>query len=83
MPTLAVITSRKPSPSPSLAQASVYGETDKTASNVITEKTTASDFNATIAAAMGLPHDQILYSPNKRPFKMGGKTGKPITDVLA
>lgn len=61
----------------------VYGETDKTASNVITEKTTASDFNATIAAAMGLPHDQILYSPNKRPFKMGGKTGKPITDVLA
>jgi hypothetical protein len=61
----------------------VYGETDKTASNVVTEKTTASDFNATIAAAMGLPHDQILYSPNKRPFKMGGKTGKPIAGVLA
>lgn len=61
----------------------VYGETDKTASNVITEKTTASDFNATIAAAMGLSHDQVLYSPNKRPFKMGGKTGQPITEVLA
>ena len=61
----------------------VYGETDKTASNVITEKTSAADFNATIAAAMGLSHDQILYSPNKRPFKMGGKTGQPIADILA
>ncbi len=62
---------------------SVYGETDDTASNVISEKTSAADFNATIAAAMGLPHDQVLYSPNKRPFKMGGKTGKPITEILA
>ncbi len=61
----------------------VYGETDETASNVITEKTSASDFNSTIAAAMGLQHDQVLFSPSKRPFKMGGKTGKPITDILA
>jgi uncharacterized protein (DUF1501 family) len=61
----------------------VYGETDKTASNVITEKTSASDFNSTIASAMGLHHDQVLYSPNKRPFKMGGKTGKPISEILA
>lgn len=60
----------------------IYGETDKTASNVITEKTTASDFNATIAAAMGLPHDQVVFSPTKRPFKMGGKTGKPISEIL-
>lgn len=61
----------------------VYGETDKTASNVITEKTTAADFNATIAAAMGLQHDQVLFSPSKRPFKMGGKTGQPITEILS
>lgn len=61
----------------------VYGATDETASNVITEKTSAADFNATIATAMGLQHDQIVYSPNRRPFKMGGKTGKPITEVLA
>ena len=61
----------------------IYGETDKTASNVITEKTTASDFNATIAAAMGLQYDQVVFSPTKRPFKMGGKTGKPITEILA
>ena len=61
----------------------VYGETDKTASNVITKKTSPADFNATIAAAMGLQHDQVVFSPTKRPFKIGGKTGKPITEVLA
>ena len=61
----------------------VYGKTDETASNVITEKTSAADFNATIASAMGLQHDQVLFSPSKRPFKMGGKTGQPITDILA
>ncbi|MFT6241519.1 MAG: hypothetical protein ACJAQT_003618 [Akkermansiaceae bacterium] len=87
MTTPAAITSPRLSPSPSLARASkggtVCGETDKTASNVITEKTSASDFNSTIAAAMGLSHDQVLYSPTKRPFKMGGKTGKPIAEVLA
>ncbi len=38
---------------------------------------------ATIASAMGLQHNQALYSPTKRPFKMGGKTGKPIAEVLA
>ena len=61
----------------------VHGETDATASNVVGEKTSVADFNATIAAAMGLPYDQILYSPSKRPFKMGGKDGKPITSILA
>jgi uncharacterized protein (DUF1501 family) len=60
----------------------VYGESDKTASNVITEKTSAFDFNSTIASAMGLHHDQVLYSPNKRPIKMGGKTVKPISEIL-
>lgn len=60
----------------------VHGQTDETASNIVTAKTSVPDFNATIAAAMGLPHDQVLYSPNKRPFRMGGKTGSPITDIL-
>lgn len=61
----------------------IHGQTDETASNVVSKKTSIPDFNATIAAAMGLPHDQVLYSPNRRPFKMGGKTGAPITDILA
>jgi len=61
----------------------VHGETDATASNIVGEKTSVADFNATIAAAMGLPYDQVLYSPNKRPFKMGGKSGAPISEILA
>jgi hypothetical protein len=32
---------------------------------------------------MGLQYDQVVFSPTKRPFKMGGKTGKPITEILA
>jgi len=61
----------------------VYGETDETASNVVTKKTSPADFNATIASAMGLPHDQVVFSPSKRPFKMGGKEGQPIKEILA
>jgi len=60
----------------------VYGETDKTASNIVTKKTSAADFNATIAATMGLAHDQVIYSPSRRPFRMGGKDGEIITDIL-
>ncbi|MDB4492214.1 DUF1501 domain-containing protein [bacterium] len=61
----------------------VYGETDETASNVITKKTSPADFNATIASAMGFKHDETLMSPSKRPFRMGGEDGKPIKEVLA
>jgi hypothetical protein len=61
----------------------VYGETDETASNVITKKTSPADFNATIATAMGLDYDEVVMSPSKRPFRMGGEKGKPIIDVLA
>lgn len=60
----------------------VYGETDETASNVVSKKTSVEDFNATIASAMGLAFDLPLYSPTKRPFKMGGMDGVPIADVL-
>jgi len=40
------------------------------------------DFNATIAYALGLPLDQVLYSPSKRPFTVAHK-GKPVLDVFA
>ena len=60
-----------------------YGSTDETGANVTTAKTTAQDFNATIAYAMGLPHDKVITSPSKRPFRMGGKDGKPITGLFS
>ncbi len=59
-----------------------YGATDKTASTVTENPVGAHDFNATIAFAMGLPHDLPLMSPSKRPFKMGGLDGKPITAIF-
>ena len=40
------------------------------------------NFNATIAHALGLPLDHVLYSPSKRPFTVADK-GKPVLDLLA
>ncbi len=60
-----------------------YGKTDETASNVIEGKVSAGDFNASIAFALGLPYDLTLMSPSKRPFKMGGKDGKPISALFS
>ena len=59
-----------------------YGKTDETASNVIEGKVGASDFNASIAFALGLPYDLPIMSPSKRPFKMGGIDGKPIMPLF-
>lgn len=61
----------------------VYGETDKTASAVTGDKVSAPDFNATIAHALGIAHDKIVYSPSKRPFRMGGREGKPLTKLFS
>lgn len=60
----------------------VYGSTDKTASKVVENPVNAKDFNATLAFAMGIPHDLPVMSPTKRPFRMGGLDGKPITDLF-
>lgn len=60
-----------------------YGATDATGGAVTTEKTTAQDFNATIAYALGLPHDKVIISPSKRPFRIGGQDGKPITGLFS
>jgi len=61
----------------------VHGATDETGSNVVEGKVGADDFNATIAFALGIPHDQVVMSPSKRPFKMGGKEGKPIASLFS
>jgi len=42
---------------------------------------TVQDLNATIAHALGLPHDLVLMSPTKRPFKIADK-GAPVTAVF-
>jgi|MDTC01.3.fsa_nt_gb hypothetical protein len=59
-----------------------YGITDETGSNVTENRVRVPDFNATIGAALGLPLDQVVYSPSKRPFTVADK-GRPIPALLA
>lgn len=59
-----------------------WGQTDETGSNVIENKVTAPDFNATIGFAMGVPHDLTLMSPSRRPFKLGAREGQPLTGLF-
>lgn len=59
-----------------------YGKTDEGGENVIENAVKIPDFNATIAYAMGMPLDQVLYSPSKRPFTVAHK-GEPVLDLLA
>ncbi len=60
----------------------VYGKTDEGGENVIDNPVEIPDFNATIAYAMGLPLDQVLYSPSKRPFTVAHK-GEPVLDLFS
>lgn len=60
----------------------VYGATDETGSNVAENPVTAPDFNATIGFAMGLPYEEFLMSPSKRPFRLSGREGVPITGLF-
>lgn len=59
-----------------------YGKTDEGAENVIENPVKIPDFNATIAYALGLPLDQVLYSPSKRPFTVAHK-GEPVLGIFA
>ena len=60
----------------------VYRKTDKTCSNLAEKPVTGPDFNATIGFAMGVPHDLTLMSPSRRPFKLGARSGKPLTKLF-
>lgn len=59
----------------------VYGATDEQGDKVVDGSTTIPDLNATIGYALGLPLDQVLYSPTKRPFTVADK-GKPLTQLF-
>lgn len=60
----------------------VYGKTDKEGREVVENKMNIMDFNASIAYALGLPLDQVIYSPSKRPFTIADK-GAPVLDLFA
>lgn len=60
----------------------IYGKTDKEGREVIENKMKVQDFNASIAYALGLPLDHVMYSPSKRPFTIADK-GQPIPNLFA
>ncbi len=60
----------------------VFGASDERGYEVADNQVSIPDFNATIGYALGLPLDQVLYSPTKRPFTVADK-GKPVTSVFA
>lgn len=59
-----------------------YGSTDKDGAAVASDKVGVPDFNATIAYGLGLPLDQVIYSPTRRPFTVVDK-GQPLTHLFA
>ena len=59
-----------------------YGKTDATGETVAENTVSIPDFNATIGYALGLPLNQVLYSPSKRPFTLSDK-GQPLASLFA
>jgi hypothetical protein len=59
----------------------VFGATDAMGDKVAEAPVGVPDLNATIGYALGLPLDQVLYSPSKRPFTVADK-GKPLANLF-
>ena len=59
----------------------VHGRTDERGATVLEKPVEVRDFNATIAYALGLPLDQVLYSPSMRPFTVADK-GQPLVELF-
>jgi len=55
----------------------IYGQTDEQGGKVTDNLVTVTDFNATLAYALGLPLDHELSSPASQPFRVADK-GQPV-----
>ena len=60
----------------------VHGSTDERGDKAVDSVVTIPDLNATIGYALGLPLDNVIYSPSKRPFTVADK-GKPLDHLFA
>jgi hypothetical protein len=60
----------------------VHGKTSEGAEEVVEGSMTIPDFNASIAYALGIPVNQVMYSPTVRPFTVAHK-GKPQLQLFA
>lgn len=59
----------------------VIGATDDDAFHVADNGVSVADFNASIAHAMGIPHDREVHAPDGRPFTLGNK-GSPVASLF-
>jgi hypothetical protein len=60
----------------------VHGASDAAGRLPDRDAVSVADFNATIAAACGMPWEKEFFAPNGRPFKIGND-GTPVAAVLA
>lgn len=60
----------------------VYGATDAEGREIVEGKVEVPSFNATIAHALGIPLDQKIFSPEKRPFTVADK-GIPVLELFS
>ena len=60
----------------------LYGKSDTEGQNVEEDGVKPADFNATIAASLGLPLEEVITSPAGRPFTVAHK-GKPVRALLS
>ena len=58
-----------------------FGKSDPEGREAAENKIEIPQVNATIAYALGLPLDQVIYSPSKRPFTIADK-GQPLTQLF-
>ena len=58
-----------------------YGKTDDKGEEIIENRTSIQDFNATIAHALGIDGNEVIHSPSGRPFKMSNG-GEFIKDLF-
>ena len=59
----------------------VYGATDKLGKAVEKDPVSVGEFNSTIAYAMGVSHEEEIYSPDGRPFTIGDG-GEPLESLF-
>ncbi len=60
----------------------VYGESDEDGHGVGDNGVEPGNFNATIGAVLGIPHDLVIHSPDGRPFTIGHEH-EPVAALLA
>ncbi len=60
----------------------IYGKSDGRAYAIEENPVTPQDFNATIATAMGIPLDEIVFAPSGRPFLIAGHVQDPKTKAI-